>query len=164
MAAAVIEVAAEPAWSDVPVRVVPGMTAANAVAAAVGAPLGHDYAVISLSDRLKSWDVIERRLHSAVDADMVIAIYNPGSESRRWQVSALKEILTQRLPADRPIVLGRDVGGPEENVVVTTVAAFDPDVVDMRTLLIIGSSTTTVAERTAGRAVFTSRRYETPRG
>jgi precorrin-2 C20-methyltransferase/precorrin-3B C17-methyltransferase len=99
-----------------------------------------------------------------MDADMVIAIYNPGSESRRWQVSALKDILTQRLPGERPMILGRDVGGPEESVVVTTVAAFDPDVVDMRTLLIIGSSTTTVAERTAGRAVFTSRRYETPRG
>jgi precorrin-2 C20-methyltransferase/precorrin-3B C17-methyltransferase len=75
-------------------------------------------------------------------------------------VSALKDILTQRLPDDRPIVLGRDVGGPEESLVVTTVAAFDPAVVDMRTLLIIGSTTTTVVERGAGRAVFTSRRYD----
>jgi precorrin-2 C20-methyltransferase / precorrin-3B C17-methyltransferase len=160
MASAVVEVAAEPAWSDVPVRVLPGMTAANAVAAAVGAPLGHDYAVISLSDRLKSWDVIERRLHAAFDGDMVIAIYNPGSESRRWQLSALKDILMQRLPMDRPVILGRDVGGPEERLTVTTVGAFDPAVVDMRTLLIIGSSMTTVVERTAGRAVFTSRRYD----
>jgi precorrin-2 C20-methyltransferase/precorrin-3B C17-methyltransferase len=138
------------------------MTAANAVAAAVGAPLGHDYAVISLSDRLKSWDVIEQRLQSAIDADMVIAIYNPGSESRTWQVSALKEILAQRLPADHPIILGRDVGGPEECLTVTTVQAFDPAVVDMRTLLIVGSSMTTVVERTAGQAVFTSRRYDRP--
>jgi precorrin-2 C20-methyltransferase/precorrin-3B C17-methyltransferase len=162
MAAAVVEVAAEPAWSDVPVRVVPGMTAANAVAAAVGAPLGHDYAVISLSDRLKSWSVIERRLHSAIDADLVVAIYNPGSESRTWQVNALKDILAQRLPSDRTIILGRDVGGPEQRVTVTTVSAFDPAVVDMRTLLIIGSSMTKVVERTAGQAVFTSRRYDQP--
>jgi precorrin-2 C20-methyltransferase/precorrin-3B C17-methyltransferase len=152
-------VAAEPAWSDVPVRIVPGMTAANAVAAAVGAPLGHDYAVISLSDRLKSWSVIERRLHAAIDSDLVMAIYNPGSGSRTWQVGALKDILVQRLPADRPIILGRDVGGPEQQLTVTTVAGLDPDVVDMRTLLIIGSSTTAVVERAAGRAVFTSRRY-----
>lgn len=159
MAAAVLEVAAEPAWSDVPVRIVPGMTAANAVAAAVGAPLGHDYAVISLSDRLKTWSVIERRLHAAIDSDLVMAIYNPGSGSRTWQVGALKDILVQRLPADRPIILGRDVGGPDQQLTVTTVAELDPEVVDMRTLLIIGSSTTTVVERAAGRAVFTSRRY-----
>jgi precorrin-2 C20-methyltransferase/precorrin-3B C17-methyltransferase len=93
---------------------------------------------------------------------MVIAIYNPGSESRTWQVSALKDILAQCLPPDRPIILGRDVGGPEEHLTVTTVGAFDPAVVDMRTLLIIGSSMTQVVERTAGRAVFTSRRYDRP--
>ena len=162
MAAAVVEVAAEPAFSDVPVRVVPGVTAANAVAAAVGAPLGHDYAVISLSDRLKSWDVIERRLHAAIDADLVIAIYNPGSKSRDWQVTTLRDILLQRLPADRPVIVGRDVGGPEQRVTVTTAAGFDPATVDMRTLLIIGSSTTTVVQRAAGQAVFTSRRYVSP--
>jgi precorrin-2 C20-methyltransferase/precorrin-3B C17-methyltransferase len=89
----------------------------------------------------------------------VMAIYNPGSGSRTWQVGALKDILVQRLPADRPIILGRDVGGPEQELTVTTVAELDPDVVDMRTLLIIGSSTTAVVERAAGRAVFTSRRY-----
>lgn len=160
MASAVVEVAAEPAWSDVPVRVLPGMTAANAVAAAVGAPLGHDYAVISLSDRLKSWSIIERRLHAALDADLVVAIYNPGSESRRWQLDALRDILAQRLPTDRPVILGRDVGGPEQRLTVTTVGEFDPAVVDMRTLLIVGSSMTTVVERTAGPAVFTSRRYD----
>ncbi|MBS1692348.1 MAG: precorrin-2 C(20)-methyltransferase [Actinobacteria bacterium] len=162
MASAVVEMAAEPAWHDVPVRVVPGVTAANAVAAAVGAPLGHDYTVLSLSDRLKSWSVIEKRLHAAIDGDLVIAIYNPGSGSRTWQVPALKDILVQRLPGDRPVIVGRDVGGPEQRLTVTTVSEFDPGTVDMRTLLIVGSSTTTVANRPAGPAVFTSRRYALP--
>ena len=162
MAAAVTEVAAEPQFHDVAVRVVPGVTAANAVAAAVGAPLGHDYMTISLSDRLKSWEVIERRLHSALDADLVIAVYNPGSRSRGWQVAALKELLQQRLPADRPVILGHDVGGEQQRLTSTTVAGLDPDTVDMRTLLIIGSSTTRVVARAAGDLVFTSRRYEQP--
>ncbi|MDO3401607.1 precorrin-2 C(20)-methyltransferase [Mycolicibacterium neoaurum] len=160
MAAAIVEVAAEPQWHDVAVRVVPGVTAAHAVAAAVGAPLGHDYAVISLSDRLKSWSVIEDRVRAALTADMVIAIYNPGSGSRTWQVAALKDLLLQSVPGDRPMVLGRDVGGPTERLTVTTVAQLDPTIVDMRTLLIVGSSTTTVIDRVGGPLVFTSRRYE----
>jgi precorrin-2 C20-methyltransferase / precorrin-3B C17-methyltransferase len=160
MASAVLEVAAEPEFHDVAVRVVPGVTAASAVAAAVGAPLGHDFAIISLSDRLKSWDVIERRLRGALDADLVLAIYNPGSGSRTWQVGVFKDILASRLPADRPIILGRDVGGPEQRLTMTTVAEFDPAVVDMRTLIIVGSSRTNVVQRAAGPIVFTSRRYE----
>ena len=88
MAAAVLEVSAEEQWRDVPVRVLPGMTAANAVASRVGAPLGHDYAVISLSDRLKPWDVVAQRISAAAAADMVIAVYNPASKSRTWQVAA----------------------------------------------------------------------------
>lgn len=160
MAAAVAEVASEPRWHDVAVRVVPGVTAANAVAAAVGAPLGHDFAVISLSDRLKPWSVIERRIRAALAADLVIAIYNPGSASRTWQVGALKHTLLQTVSPDRVVVLGRDVGGPEESVTTTTVGEFDPEVVDMRTLIVIGSSTTRAVPRAAGRLVYTPRRYE----
>ncbi|MBJ7290635.1 precorrin-2 C(20)-methyltransferase [Williamsia sp.] len=159
MASAVVEMAAEPAWEHVDVRVVPGVTAANAVAAAVGAPLGHDYAVISLSDRLKPWETIERRIRSALEADLVIAIYNPGSASRTWQVEALQRILVETVGVDRPVVLGRDVGGPDEAVSVTSAGALVPARVDMRTLIIVGSSTTRVVDRVGGAAVFTSRRY-----
>ncbi|GAA1480206.1 precorrin-2 C(20)-methyltransferase [Gordonia sinesedis] len=160
MASAVAEVAGEPRWHGVPVRIVPGMTAAHAVAAAVGAPLGHDFAVISLSDRLKPWSVIEQRVRNAIGADLVMAVYNPGSASRTWQVGALKELLLQMVPADRLVVMGRDVGGSEESVLVTTVGDLDPATVDMRTLLIVGSSATRVVERSAGRLVYSPRRVE----
>jgi precorrin-2 C20-methyltransferase/precorrin-3B C17-methyltransferase len=163
MAAAVLEESADDQWRDVPVRVVPGVTAANAVASLAGAPLGHDYAVISLSDRLKGWDVIVDRVRAALRADLVLAIYNPGSASRSWQVAELKDILLQEKDPQTPVILGRDVGGPEQSVVITTVAEFDPAAVDMRTLLIIGSSTTTVVDRVGGTAVFTNRRYDSTR-
>lgn len=164
MASAVVEMAADDEWSHVPVRVVPGVTAASAVAAAVGAPLGHDFAVISLSDRLKSWETVERRIRAALDGDLVIAIYNPASRERTHQVSALRDIVVDVCGSDRVVVLGRDVGGPTEALTVTTAGEMDPGVVDMRTLLIVGSSTTAVVERAAGRAVFTSRRYDDPSG
>ncbi|TCJ95448.1 precorrin-3B C(17)-methyltransferase [Nocardia alba] len=159
MAAAVLEVSAEPQFQDVAVRVLPGLTAANAVASRVGAPLGHDYAMISLSDRLKPWDVVAQRLSAVAAADMAIAIYNPASSQRRWQVGAMRELLLEHRPPRTPVVLGRDVGGPTESVRVTTLGELDPDEVDMRTLLIIGSSTTTTFDTPEGTRVFTSRRY-----
>jgi precorrin-2 C20-methyltransferase / precorrin-3B C17-methyltransferase len=159
MAAAVLEVSAEPQFKDVPVRVLPGLTAANAVASRVGAPLGHDYAMISLSDRLKPWDVVAQRLSAVAAADMAIAIYNPASSQRRWQVGAMRDVLLEHRPPHTPVVLGRDVGGPAESVRVITLGELDPDEVDMRTLLIIGSSTTTTFDTPEGTRVFTSRRY-----
>ncbi|MGY0499768.1 precorrin-3B C(17)-methyltransferase [Nocardia sp. FBN12] len=161
MAAAVLEVSAEPQFKDVPVRVLPGLTAANAVASRVGAPLGHDYAMISLSDRLKPWDVVAQRLSAVAAADMAIAIYNPASSQRRWQVGAMRDVLLEHRPPQTPVVLGRDVGGPTETVRVITLGELDPDEVDMRTLLIIGSSTTTAFDTPDGTRVFTSRRYGT---
>jgi precorrin-2 C20-methyltransferase/precorrin-3B C17-methyltransferase len=160
MAAAVLEVAAEPRWKDVPVRVLPGLTAAQAVASRAGAPLGHDFCVLSLSDRLKPWDVIAGRLEAAARADLVIAVYNPGSRSRTWQVEAAKELLLRHRGADTPVVLGRDVGGTEESVRVVRLADLEPAEVDMRTLLIVGSSQTRVQDRGGDRpVVWTPRHY-----
>ncbi|MGK2884178.1 MAG: precorrin-3B C(17)-methyltransferase [Rhodococcus sp. (in: high G+C Gram-positive bacteria)] len=159
MAAAVVEVAAEPQWSDVRVRVVPGMTAANAVASRVGAPLGHDYAVISLSDRLKPWTVVAARLSAVAAADMAIAIYNPASKSRTWQVGAMRDLLLEHREADTPVVIGRAVGTADESVRIVTLEKLEPEDIDMRCLLIIGSSQTEAVESDAGTRVFTSRRY-----
>ncbi|MET7426982.1 precorrin-2 C(20)-methyltransferase [Dactylosporangium sp. NPDC005555] len=160
MAAAVLEVAAEPRWKDVPVRVLPGLTAAQAVASRAGAPLGHDFCVLSLSDRLKPWDVIAARLEAAAGADLVIAVYNPGSKSRTWQVEAAREVLLRHRSPDTPVVVGRDVGGPGERVRVVRLADLDPSEVDMRTLLIFGSSQTRLVDRGDGApVVFTPRRY-----
>jgi len=160
MATAVLEVAAEPRWKDVPVRVLPGVTAAQAVASRVGAPLGHDYCVLSLSDRLKPWPVIERRLLAAARADLVIAIYNPASRSRTWQLARARDLLLEHRSAQTPVVAGRDIGGPGERVDVVALADLDPATVDMRTLLIVGSSATQVNHgRDAAPVVFTPRHY-----
>lgn len=155
MASAVVEVAAED-YPDVSVRVVPGVTAAHAVAARIGAPLGHDFATISLSDRLKSWDVVERRLAAVAEADMVVALYNPASRSRTWQAEAAQRILLKHREPSTPVIVGRDVDGPEESVRVVELGALDPEEVDMRTLLIVGSSQTRWASTGS---VYTPRRY-----
>ncbi|WP_280211316.1 precorrin-2 C(20)-methyltransferase [Nocardia cyriacigeorgica] len=160
MAAAVLEESADPQWKGVPVRVLPGVTAANAVASRVGAPLGHDYAMISLSDRLKPWEVVARRLSAAAAADMAIAIYNPASSQRTWQVAAMRDVLLEHRTPLTPVVIGRDVGGPTESVRVVSLGDLDPSDVDMRTLLIIGASTTAVVETEDGPRVYTSRRYQ----
>jgi precorrin-2 C20-methyltransferase/precorrin-3B C17-methyltransferase len=156
MAGAVLEVATEEQFADVPVTVLPGLTAAHAVASRVGAPLGHDYCVVSLSDRLKPWDVIEERLEAAARADLVLAIYNPASRSRTWQVDKARDVLLRHRSPDTPVVVGRDVGGPEESVRVVRLADLDPSTVDMRCLLLIGSSQTRLG---ANGSVFTPRRY-----
>lgn len=156
MATAVLEEAR--AWPGVQVRVVPAMTAAQAVASRVGAPLGHDYAVISLSDRLKPWDVIAARLKAAASADLVLAIYNPASKTRTWQVGAMRDLLLEHRDPATPVVIGRDVSGPQESVRVVRLAELDPADVDMRCLLIIGSSQTRWYTD-GGDRVFTPRRY-----
>jgi precorrin-2 C20-methyltransferase/precorrin-3B C17-methyltransferase len=157
MATAVLEEAKQ--WPGVDVRVIPAMTAAQAVASRVGAPLGHDYAVISLSDRLKPWDVIAARLTAAAAADLVLAIYNPASRSRTWQVGAMRALLLEHRDPSTPVVIGRDVSGPDETITVVRLADLDPAQVDMRCLLIVGSSQTQWHPDDAGDRVFTPRRY-----
>ena len=152
MAAAAYEVADE--FPGVDVEVLPGVTAAQAVAARAGAPLGADYAVLSLSDRLKPWDLVARRLRAAAEADFVLALYNPASRSRTWQVAATRELLLEVRGPETVVVLGRDVGRAEESVLVTTLGDLDPGAVDMKTLLIVGSSATRL---TAAGQVWTPR-------
>ncbi|MFD9791913.1 precorrin-2 C(20)-methyltransferase [Streptomyces sp. NPDC059070] len=160
MATAVLEVAAQDAYKDVPVRVLPGVTAAHAAAARAGAPLGHDYATISLSDRLKPWDVIAGRLRAAASADLALALYNPGSRSRTWQVGKAKEVLLEHRAPDTPVVVARDVGGSGERVRTVPLGELDPAEVDMRTILLVGSSQTCTARRGDGEEiVWTPRRY-----
>ena len=157
MATAVLEEAKQ--WPGVQVRVIPAMTAAQAVASRVGAPLGHDYAVISLSDRLKPWSVIAQRLNAAAAADLVLAIYNPASKSRTWQVDAMRDVLLAHRDPGTPVVIGRDVSGPGERVKVVRLADLIPAEIDMRCLLIVGSSQTQWYSADSVDRVFTPRRY-----
>jgi precorrin-2 C20-methyltransferase / precorrin-3B C17-methyltransferase len=160
MAAAVLEVADEPAYKDVSVRVLPGVSAAQAVAARIGAPLGHDFCTLSLSDRLKPWEVVERRLDAAAAADLVIAIYNPASTQRRHQVALARDVLLRHRDPATPVVIGRAVGSEQESVRVVQLGDLDPAEVDMRTLLIVGSSQTRLSARADGTtSVWTPRRY-----
>jgi precorrin-3B C17-methyltransferase len=149
MAAAVCEQieSGDERWRRLDVSIVPGVTAMLAVAARVGAPLGHDFCAISLSDNLKPWDVIERRLDAAASVGFVMALYNPISRARPWQLGSAFERLRRHLPASTPIVFGRAVGRPDGNVIVTTLEAADPSVADMATLIIVGSAATRVIER-----------------
>jgi cobalt-precorrin 5A hydrolase/precorrin-3B C17-methyltransferase len=142
-------------WADVEVSVHPGVSAAQVAAARAGAPLGHDFCVISLSDNLKPWAVVERRLALAAEADLVLALYNPRSAHRPEQLGrAVAAVATHRAPAT-PVVLARDVGRPAEEVRVVTMGematAEVQATVDMRTVVLVGSSQTRVVEDARGR-------------
>ena len=153
MATVVLERAAEEA-SDVEVEVVPGVTAALAAAALLGAPLAHDHAVVSLSDLLTPWSAIEARLRAAAAADLVVALYNPRSRGRSWQLDAARRVLLEHRAPATPVGVVTDATRPGERVVLTTLGELDPGTVGMTTCVVVGSSATTV---TGGRMV-------TPRG
>jgi precorrin-2 C20-methyltransferase / precorrin-3B C17-methyltransferase len=164
MATAVLEAveAGNGQFAGVDVRVVPGLSAMHAAAARVGAPLGHDFAVVSLSDQRKPWAVIERRLEAAGAADLALALYNPASRTRREQLERAREVLLRHRSPDCPVVVARDVGGASEEVTISTLRGFDAERVDMRTLLVVGSSTTRVIRSADGRPqVYTPRSYPT---
>jgi precorrin-2 C20-methyltransferase/precorrin-3B C17-methyltransferase len=147
-------------FANVDLRVVPGLSAMHAAAARVGAPLGHDFAVISLSDQRKPWAIIERRLEAAGAADLALALYNPASRTRREQLERAREVLLRHRSPDCPVVVARDVGGAGEAVTIATLGGFDAAQVDMRTLLVIGSTTTRVIGAAGGRTlVYTPRSY-----
>jgi precorrin-2 C20-methyltransferase/precorrin-3B C17-methyltransferase len=146
-------------FHNVDLRVVPGLSAMHAAAARVGAPLGHDFAVISLSDQRKPWAIIERRLEAAGAADLALALYNPASRTRREQLERARDVLLRHRAAECPVVVARDVGGPGEAVSISTLSGFDAAQVDMRTLLVIGSSTTRVISGAGRTLVYTPRSY-----
>lgn len=145
MAAAVFEAAQDDRFKAVPIRVLPGLTAAQAVAARVGAPLGGDYAVLSLSDRLKPWELIERRLVAAAQADLVLAIYNPASRTRLDQLARARDVLLEHRNPRTPVIVGRNVGRESESIHVTTLGELDTASIDMRCLLIVGASGTRIS-------------------
>ena len=140
------------------ITIVPGITAMLAVAARIGAPLGHDFCALSLSDNLKPWPLIERRLDAAAGAGFVIALYNPVSQSRPWQFARAIERLAGILPPATPVVIGRAVGRADEKVTVTTLDRAGAAEADMATLVIVGSRETRLVQR-AGLAplVYTPR-------
>jgi precorrin-3B C17-methyltransferase len=163
MASAVFEAIehGEAGWRALDVSVVPGISALLAVAARVGAPLGHDFCALSLSDNLKPWDVVERRLVAAATAGFVLALYNPASRARPWQIGRCFEILRAILPATTPVVFATAVSRHDELVTVARLADADPALADMRTLVLIGSAATRMIERDgAAPYVYTPRRIE----
>ena len=163
MAAAVLEALHESGdaqWHSVDLEILPGVSASLATAAQAGAPLGHDFCVMSLSDNLKPWSIIEKRLDLAGEADLALAFYNPISRSRPWQLGVALEIVARHRSAETPVVLGRDIGRPGQTLRATTLGALTPDQVDMRTMVLIGSSTTCTFPRAGGGEwVYTPRWY-----
>jgi precorrin-3B C17-methyltransferase len=149
MAAAVCEAIEHgpESWRALDLVVVPGITAMLAVAARIGAPLGHDFCALSLSDNLKPWELIERRLDAAASAGFVIALYNPVSRARPWQLGKAIERLRRHLPPATPVVFGRAVGRSDEAVNVVTLEAADATPADMATLVIVGSRETRIVSR-----------------
>ena len=135
------------AWRGIDLEIVPGVTAMLAVAARIGAPLGHDFCAISLSDNLKPWDLIELRLLAAAGAGFVIALYNPISKARPWQLGRAFECVAAILPADTPVIFGRAAGRDDEQITVHALRDARPEHADMSTCVIIGSPQTRIVER-----------------
>lgn len=157
MAGLVLEIMeAEGLLGALPVEIIPGITSATAAAARLGAPLMHDFAVISLSDLLTPWETIENRLEAAARADFVIVLYNPASKKRNWQIQKAREIFLQHKPSRTPVGLVKNAAREEESIVITDLAGMLEHPVDMLTTVIVGNRST----RRAGDFLVTPRGYQ----
>ena len=161
MAAAVFEAIEEdPRWLDLDIAVSPGVTAMQAAAARLGAPLGHDFCAISLSDNLKPWAIVERRLRAACEGDFVIALYNPASRARPTRITQAFDLLRRLKAQATPVAFARAVGRADESLILTTLGEADPGLADMATLIVVGSSETRFIARDGARAwMVTPRAY-----
>lgn len=159
MAAALFEAleAGPPAWRDLDIRILPGITAMLAAAARAGAPLGHDFCAINLSDNLKPWPLIERRLRLAAEADFAMAFYNPSSKSRPEGFAKTLEVLRAACAGDPFILFARAVSTPEESLRIVPLSAASADMADMRTVVIVGSSRTRLIDRPGAPILYTPR-------
>lgn len=159
MAAAVFEAleAGDAQWRTLDIQVLPGISAMLAASASVGAPLGHDFCCINLSDNLKPWALIEKRLRLAAEADFAMAFYNPRSKSRPAGFERTLDVLREACGPDRLIIFARAVSTPEESIRVTTLGQATPEMADMRTLVIVGSQQTRLIERDGAPLVYTPR-------
>jgi len=144
-------------WVDVDIQILPGITAMLAAAAKIGAPLGHDFCVLNLSDNLKPWELIEKRLLLGIEADFAMALYNPRSKSRPEGFKKALTILKRECSKDRPIVFARAISTPEERIQIMTLAQAEPEMADMKTVVIIGSSQTKVLLQNGKTFAYTPR-------
>jgi precorrin-3B C17-methyltransferase len=165
MAAAVFEaIEDDPQWLKLDIQVTPGVTAMQAAAARLGAPLGHDFCAISLSDNLKPWAIVERRLRAAAEGDFVIALYNPASKARPTRITQAFDLLRTEKASTTPVAFARAVGRADETLIMTTLGEADVGFVDMATLVVVGSSETRFIPRGGARPwMLTPRAYGSPR-
>ncbi len=163
MAAAAFEaIEANPAWHALDVEVIPGISALLAAAARLGAPLGHDFCALSLSDNLKPWPVLLARLRAVAEAGLVIALYNPASRARPWQLGAAFAALREVLPPATPVAFAAALSRPDERLHVTALDAADPSLADMRTLVLVGTAATRRIARPGGVWLYTPRQHGSP--
>jgi len=146
-------------WNSATVQVAPGVSALQAAAARIGAPIGHDFCTISLSDLLTPFEEIEKRLKAAAEGDFVVAFYNPVSKRRRTQLARAQEILVAGRGPDAPVVLARNLGREEETIEVIKLGDLTPDHADMLTMVLVGNSQSRLIERGGRQWVYTPRGY-----
>ena len=148
-----------PEWLDVEIEVIPGISAMQAGAAAVGAMLGHDFCTISLSNLLTPWEIIEKRIHSAGQGDFVVSFYNPVSRKRDWQLNTARDILLDYRPASSPVLIGRQLTRDDQEITIITLEQLDAKDVDMFTLVSVGNSESRHIVNGSKEWIYTPRGY-----